>query len=85
MTETSQDSTDSSKQAAAGAARNRSRKGKRGAREIEENTEMERAAKRRSSRIESYLSINVNVTEVLDINSVCMDVPEEGPEVLDNG
>ena len=69
----------------AGATRSRSRKEKIGAREIEADTEVERASKFRSSRIESYLSINVNVTELLDISSECMDVPEEGPEFLDNG
>ena len=69
----------------AGAARSRSRKKKREAREIEENIEVEQAAKRRSSLIEGYLNTYVNVTAVLDISSVCMNVPEDGPEFLDNG
>ena len=81
-------STDSSKQACgenenkamAGATRSRSRKEKRGAREIEAETEVGRASKRRISGLESYLNINVNVTEVLDITSKCIDFPEEGPD-----
>ena len=59
------------------------RKEKRGAREIESNTnEEEVATKCRSSRL---FFLNVKANDVLDLSSECMDVSEDGPGFLDNG
>ena len=73
-------STESEKKATPGSI---ARKEKGGAREIKADNEKEVTTKRRSSRLENVLKVKVN--DVLDLSSKCMDVPEEGPNFLDNG
>ena len=48
------------------------------------DTEEEVVIKRQSRRIDSYLNFNVKINEVIDISGACLDLPEEGPEFLDN-